>query len=542
MNATANNPGLPANSLIPRAIRFNTTANSAEEYQPYPVDNQLRLRAEFLNIIRRAIENAKTHTELRINPEWILGLIYRETSNFTFAAPVNNREPSLYTDLLVSDFYTIEPVRFQNITNDYTHFYRGRILKGTEQVCNHNILIKNNKFSMGNVVNSEVLSLANEILDLQNSSYIRLIQTVDFRGLSVHNQDIIKFIFAFVNYTRGYFLPEDEIAVRELIYLVRNNKIRNLDNLLEPVSDLFWDAQRGTVRGNKNRFIGYINYILDTKAQADTLVWEGLYAANIGRLAYDRLNRAIDQAPKGNLETLRVVNGNWLGHSGSGRFGGVASPYYLHDIGMRWYYQSHIYTPFSKDWGNLKIGGTTTRETPFAARGGRGRNLSTMDSGGCGVYTIAMIASNLLNQDITPDIALNKVKGTRHLNTALLDSGVPFLTRRLGLGITTLNFRRSGFRQRVKDELAKGNMILFVSRAESGEFPWYYGRGHFMAIRGVTEENRLMVISSTGTDVYRGIRLTPLEVMNKTIDFDTWIRYMSPNRSIVWIIGRNISN
>ena len=366
------------------------------------------------------------------------------------------------------------------------------------------------------------------------SSYESIINSADFRGLSDYNQDAIKFLYSTLGYMRGHIEGTDDAMVRELIRLAKSGALEDIDDLLEGKESKYWDDKSLMWKGSRGPFVKDVKAAYGINVSSDWISWQALHTMAMGRLAYNKLTAAIDAAEKeqvgGGVIGPGSGNGNWIDRPGSGRFGNSGSSYYLDDIGIRWYHQYSGKNQYSQNWGNLKLRGVTRTRTPYPLGGGRYE--ATMASGGCGIYTMAMIASNLLDKDITPDMALNALGG-KHLQNCLLDSGVPVIAKKFGLKTKEVNYKSSDIMTKVKEELNKGNMILFVSRG--GPYPWYAGQGHFMAIRGMTDDGKLLGITSTGS---KG--KTAQEVMKVPVTPQAWLKSLSPNRNYVWVVGLNV--
>lgn len=383
---------------------------------------------------------------------------------------------------------------------------------------------------------------------IKGSNYENIINSDDFRSLSEHNQSFIKFMYASAAYGLGHVTEETDKMAYALIKLAKSGKVEKLDELLKGVESEYWDEKNVRPTGNVIKFINYVNNTyglgLNTtysrgSAQLPYTYWYGVYAACVGRVAYDNMMELINAAEKERVGETGAPNGNWIGRPGSGRFGNNNSTYYLQEIGIRWYHQTHAVNQYSQKWGSLKINGTTYKKTPYLLgydAYGKAVYHSTLASGGCGIYTLAMIASNLLNKDITPDIALAALEG-KYQAGALTDAGVPYLANKLGLQVKTLDYTRSDIIQRIDEELLKGNMILFVARATDGKFPWYNGEGHFMALRGITDDGKYLCISSVGNSA---MGLSAIDVMKTPLDPKTFLKYLSRNRNYVWVVGINL--
>jgi len=553
----------------------------------YPVDRSLRLRAELLNILRKSSEDAYSITGNKVEAAWLLGTIFRETGNDIFNEIDNSNIFSLYTNLLYS-----EPVCGKEdcnyIDNRVSHFVGGSVVNGRDTGNPANQLINTSREHYDNFAvqgighaigfvqfeipyiythlkrlfnNTDVVitdpNNVQKVMDAElgfirpniffvpdamyNSMFLmaedprigggdkeEIINSPQFRGLSERNRRVIKFVYASSAYGRGRVLADDDIMARRLIDIAQDTGI-NLDEMLLDIADRYWNDNSNVWRGSMGSFKDDARDYFGVQINRESISWYGLFSANIGRLAYVKLKEAIEAAEK---EEIVGEIGNWVGRPGSGKFGGGGSEFYLPEVGIRWYHQTHGYGVHSRNWGNLLLNGFTRVRTPFYY--GDGWYRATMASGGCGIYTVAMIASNLLNKDITPDKALTNARGIGIANL-LPDSSVAPLARSLGLDVRTENYKAADFADTVKRELRRGNMILFVSQSNvADDFEWYTGGGHFMAIRGITDDNKLLVISSVGNS---DLGLDHIEVMDYQKDISTWVNHMSNNRDIVWIMG-----
>lgn len=382
----------------------------------------------------------------------------------------------------------------------------------------------------------------------RGSNYDGIINSEDFKSLSEHNRAFIKFMYASAAYGKGHINEDDDKMALALIKLAKSGKIERLDEMLKDVASEYWDEKGIRPSGNIKKFMKYVNdtYGLGmattySRGSVDLpyTYWYGVYAACVGRISYDNMLDLIDKAEKEGTGSVGAPNGNWIGRPGSGRYGNDNSPYYLEEIGIRWYHQTHAVNNYSQTWGRLKLKGTTRKPTPYLLgydENGNPIYQATLASGGCGIYTLAMIASNLLNKDITPDIALAALEG-KYITNLLTDAGVPYLAKKLGLQVKTLNYRSPDIIQKIDEELLKGNMILFVAQATDGKFPWYQGDGHFMALRGITDDGKYLCISSVGNGK---LGLSPIDVMKTPLDPSVFLKYIKPSRSYVWVVGINL--
>lgn len=565
----------------------------------YPMDPKIRLRAELLEILKKSSDDANSINGIRVEPAWVLGTLYRETGNRLFNSINNSKLSSLYKELVIMS-PACGKSSCSYISSGNSHFLGGRIENRVDkgdpytQIINMDKRVYDGDHAVGHfqfempgaygelnrlfgntnaVMGADYINTAKDKVRMDESlgfirpnpmhipdevysitfvmanvptncgsfcprnnpsRYSSILKSEDFNLISKYNQDFIKFMYASAGYGRGHIEGTDDDMALALIKLAKSGKAEYLDELLVEDIDKYWNSGSMTWKGNMNAAARDINSRYGLNIPEGRVSWYGVYAGCMGKLAYMGIG---DQVASAEKEGISVgvgssPNGNWVGHPGSGIFGNSGSQYYLEDIGIRWYHQTYDETVYSSTWGNLKIGGYTSKRTPYPA-GGR-RYEATMTSGGCGIYTLAMIASNLYDKDITPDTALAAIKGS-HVNAMLADSGVPILANKLGLKTKTLNFTRPDIMNRVEQELLKGNMILFVS--VKGPYPWYNGNGHFMAIRGMTSDGKLLGISSVGNS---SAKMSAQELMSVAIEPDIWLKSLSKIRNYVWVVGIDV--
>lgn len=548
----------------------------------YPKDTKLRLRAELLEVLAKSAEDAQKETGNKLEPAWVLGTIYRETGNSMYNALNNSKTSSLFKDLIV-----MNPICGKGsciyVGSNHSHYLGGVIVEGVDKGDPHKHVINTDiglyqqmggdhaigyiQFEIPYIYGTmnKIYSNPTPVLTstdpasvqaqskmdkdlgfirpnplyipdamyngafrlartptITSSDYTNIIQSSEFKKLSEYNQNFIKFVYASAGYGRGNITSSDDEMARALITLGNSGKIEFLDDLVLSQSSVYWDSTTMSSLGNKTTFSNYVNATYGLNMSVDRVAWYGVYSAAVGKVAYVEMQKAIAAAEKegGGTGTNGASNGNWLGKPGSGKFGNNGSKYYSEEIGMRWYNQTSQVNNNSETWGSLFLAPS-----------------SDMATGGCGIYTLAMIASNLYNKDVTPDVVLAALEGNYQLD-CLTDAGVNYLIPKLGLQGKTLNFYSKDIIQQIYDSLDKGNMILFVSQAyNASEFPWYYGEGHFMAIRGKTDDGKLLVVSSIGN--YRA-GLDGPGVANTPLAPETFLKYLSKNRNYVWEVGINV--
>lgn len=381
--------------------------------------------------------------------------------------------------------------------------------------------------------------------DANRSNYDSIITSSDFLSMSESNREFVKFMYASSAYGRGHINSNDDKMALALINAVKSGRIEKLDEMVVNQKDKYWDSSRNTPKGNWRAFIEDVNsryglnmgttyYHEASGGHIMIAYWYGVYAANVGRVAWDEMFRVIEAAEKestGVPEFTGSANGNWVGRPGSGEYGNSGSTYYVNEIGIRWYHQSYRDTANGKNaWGSMMLNPSarTTLVTPYK-RGDR--YVPTMASGGCGIYTLAMVASNLLDRDITPDMARNSLADSDMIY-ALYDFAVPKLANNLGLKSKIMPITGASSHAGIEEELRKGNMIVFISRG--GPIPWYTGGGHFMALRGITDDGKYLGLTSVGSSYGSAV-----EIMKVPIDKEVWRR--SLNRSFVWVVGLNVN-
>ncbi|MEM4385983.1 MAG: hypothetical protein QXD03_05495 [Candidatus Anstonellales archaeon] len=360
------------------------------------------------------------------------------------------------------------------------------------------------------------------------SRFHEIVNSAEFKALDEYDQRFIRFMYASAAYGRGKINGNDDEYALKLIQLKKTvyaNK--HLDEMLYVlgIDKVYWNSSNNMPSGRYDIFLEKANEAYSLGSSKFNASWYGIYSAVVGKVIYDRLTEVISKAEKegtrgggsnsGSIKIVGSSNGNWVGRPGSGRFGNKSgSKYYLDSIGIKWYYQTSKVTKHSSTWGSLPL-----------------LPNSTMARGGCGIYTLAMIASNLYDKDITPDIALRALEG-KYQARCLVDAGVPYLANKLGLQTTIINYTRPDIKDVIINELNKGNMILCVVKANRGEFEWYSGAGHFIAIRGYTDDKKLLCITSCGAN-----GRSPEQVMQIPMDMDKFLRYLSRNRNYFWSVG-----
>ena len=562
----------------------------------YPKDPKLRLYAELLEILDKASEDVYERTGIKVEPAWILGTAWRETTNRLFNQLNSTNATSLLKDLLI-----ISPAcgkgNCKYMAEGISHYHGGTVSGGKDtgdpytQAHNHTESTYNRLYpsgSGGHAVgymqfesyliyhhlsrmygNTEKIIKNGRAADVQSqlimdeqlgfvrpnpfyipdslynaafilgsvptnnksnpSKYRDIINSAEFKSLSERNQNFIKFVYGTAGYVRGNMQSYEDEMARELIRIIREGKIQNLDEMINSKSNKYWNSKDMVWKGSRGNITLDIKRDYGINIQNDRMAWQGVWSANMGRIAYDSIVEIVEAAEK--EETYDGIvgdgTGNWVGKPGSGRFGNSSgSKYYLDDIGIRWYYQSSRNTTNSESWGSIRMRGMSESTGKPA----------TLASGGCGIYTVAMIASNLLDKDITPDMAISAID-SKYYSSHLSDAGATLLAKKLGLQVKTYSYKKSDIIEVVKRELGKGNMILFVGKG--GPYPWYGGDGHFMALRGVTDDGKFLGISSVGNSRHKP-KLSAQQVMNIPITPDAWLRGQSPNRDYIWIMGLNV--
>lgn len=380
--------------------------------------------------------------------------------------------------------------------------------------------------------------------DGTKSDYDNIVKSSDFLSMSEENQGFVKFMYASAAYGRGHINSTDDKMALALIKAVKNGRIEKLDEMVINQKDKYWNSSANTPKGNWKAFIEDVNsrYGLGLQttyfhqASGSNIMlpyWYGVYAANVGRVAWNEMAGVIEAAEKestGEPGFSGAANGNWVGQPGSGEFGNTGSPYYVNELGIRWYHQSYKDTANGKNaWGSMMMNPSarTSIKTPYPRGAGY---IPTLASGGCGIYTLAMVASNLLDKDITPDMA-RKSLADNDMVYALYDSAVPKLARNLGVQSKIISAKSSSVHSEIEKELRKGNMIVFISRG--GPKPWYTGNGHYMALRGITEDGKYLGITSVGSTYG-----SAAEIMSVPVEKEIWRNSLS--RDFVWVVGLNV--
>ena len=547
----------------------------------YPKDKKLKLLAELIEILKKSSNDAKEYTGVYVDPAWMLGTIIRESGNRLINEINTEKYTSIFKELMVMN----PPCGKSNcsyINNGHSHFVGGTVKNGVDmgdpytQIINMDNSLYDGDHAVGQlqfempgaygelnrvygkptaILGSDYKSTASTLVKMDNnlgfirpnpfytpdavysgtfkmagaprensqypSNYKNMLNSKEFKSLNKQDQDFIKFMYASTNYGRGHIRGSDDDMAEALIKLAKSGGI-NLDEMGLDLQYKYWNSSTKTRLGSMTGLSRDINDRYGLGIDTDRVSWYGVYSACIGRIGYNDIVKAIDAAEKEGytIGGPGSANGNWIGRPGSGVFGGSGTEFYVDDLGIRWYHQSENATnPKARAWSRLIIG-----------------SGKPMSKSGCGIYTMAMIASNLFNKDITPDqaLALAKSKPSVIINGMLGNAGVDVLANDLGLKTKKINItnRELGL-QEINKELDLGNMILFVS--VGGPYPWYGGDGHFMAVRGYDKIN--------GTVKYHGITSAnnsktgakALDIMKIPIDGHTWLKSVS--RTYVWVVG-----
>lgn len=540
-------------------------------------DRMSKLRAELLDVMQKSVDEVNKSTGINIEVPWVLGTVCRETANSIWSSLENSNIKSIHDDLIL-----INPVCGKGdcsyIKGGVSHFVGGTVVNGVDRGDPRNQeidtdmahydgdhaigfmqlevpyiyskltriygkekksgvrtemdtkrgFIRPNPMYVPDIVYNSIYSLAVKPTNCGNyckrnepSDYEEILSSSRFAKMSEYNQDCIKFIYSSCAYGRGHIEKTDDEMVEQLIGLVNSGKVKNIDELANSSSSKFWSDKRLRWKSSMGNFADEVNDITEINIPRGRVSWYGLYAVCSGKIAYTSIQASLKNSS---------TSGGEFFNKEEGRYRDSGSDYYSERLGIRWYNQTSRVNPNSMNWGNIRINGTTSLVTPYKLE--EERYGATMATGGCGVYTIAMIASNIYDKDITPDIVLATLEG-KHMSGALTDVGVGVICNKLGLTMRTEEYNSNRFKDIVSDEIDRGNMILFVGKG--GPNPWYGGKGHFMAIRGIDSKGKLIGISSTGN--YR-LGLSAYQTMAVHIDFDDWVESMSENRPYVWVIGR----
>lgn len=171
----------------------------------------------------------------------------------------------------------------------------------------------------------------------------------------------------------------------------------------------------------------------------------------------------------------------------------------LDDGSFYWYHQSQETCDYnaSSDYGlvgSLHAGGASN---------------GTMSARGCGIYSTAMALSNLLGEEITPWVVIDKVMGCpiegtqgSYYFTSTVNNGISYSGSSVTMDMNTLasliNTAYGGvgiqasvvdFEQSTIDSYFNDSSIYayaitsYQNSGKSSDFTWYGGAGHFMVLR-----------------------------------------------------------
>lgn len=351
-----------------------------------------------------------------------------------------------------------------------------------------------------------------------------------YSSLSDYNKSCVDFLIAMSYYSGGGLSYRKEM-IEQVIAKVNNGEVENIDDLGLSLADKYWDKENNRVIGPGIKQFGKdferVTGINPGSVGKYREIVNGMFALFLGRVACEDMQADIDAAEKdGPVGGAGggASDGNWLDHPGSGRFGNDNSPYYVDELGVRFYSQTRENPAYGDKWWNIALNGwSDTYGRP-----------ATLETGGCGIYTVAMVASNLLNKDITPDVVRGMLQADM-VGNCLYDTGVDYALTQLGLTHKKLNYTSADAIDKVNEELKKGNLIIFVSAR--GPSPWYGGAGHFMALRGIDDSGNYLSLNSAGNA--RNGR-DPIDLMGVAVSPDSWKASLSPVRNYVWVVGVNV--
>lgn len=150
----------------------------------------------------------------------------------------------------------------------------------------------------------------------------------------------------------------------------------------------------------------------------------------------------------------------------------------------------------------------------------------TMSARGCGIYSTAMALSNLLDEEITPYVVIQKVMGCtiksdsrgNYYFESHAENGLQYTGTNATIHMSTLADR---INEAYKDEgviaevieFNKANVDKYLDNDEmyayiinswggsggSSSFPWYKGNGHFMVMRNKSEDGKYQCFTSAST-------------------------------------------
>ena len=541
----------------------------------YPKDPKIRYRAELLEILNKSVDDAKSSSGVRIEPAWILGTIYRETGDRLYTNMNNTNIASIYKDLLPAS-PACTKTSCVYLRNGISHYHNGIVVGGVDkgdpskQVINtsqatynsmggdHAIgyiqfeipyfythlrrlyknttpvlsgsndiatvtaeskvdpdlgFIRPNAFALTDSMYNGAFSMTKEP-EVSSGDYSSIIVSNDFKSLSEYNQNFIQFMYASCAYGRGSIAESDDDMARALITLAKSGQIEFLDDMVLSKADKYWDRSKMASRGNKNTFINDINSRYGLGVGAGNIGWYGVYAASVGKVAYVEMIKLVAEAEKDGpiLGGDGAAIGNWLDHPGSGAYGGSGSKYYVNELGVRWYAQVHrTDTVNGSNWGKLKF------------------LNNTMADIGCGIYALSASISNLTNKDITPDIIYHSVAEGGVLMSYNV---VKRACDQYGLNSYQLNdANTAGGMAKVVEELKAGKMVEVYINGH-GSFPWRRTVSstsfHFILLKGVTADGKLLHITSTGNqgvnaETLMKIAVTPEQLMPRMQNAHVWV-------------------
>ena len=564
----------------------------------YPKDPILKSRAMLLEIIQTSVNDVESKRSVWIEPAYIMGTMYRESGNHVYQIIDSDKSKNLLTDLIVFNPACGKGSKCQWMQNGVSHFIGGKVTGGkdtgdartqrintdkrlyTEFGGDHAIgavqfeipyidnrlkffypsgnagalkqydmdeklgFIRPNVCYVPDAIYNCAIMHSNDLSTNKSepSNYKKILQSADFNGLNKRNKSFIRFVYAEAQYGRGHIRASDDEMILELINLVKSGKIEYLDEMLKPVKNQYYSASTHRPSGDKIKASEYMRKTYGITIPSIYVSWYGVYAGCVGRIVWDSLTEEIAAAEKdepiggGVISGAGATNGNWLKYPGSGYFAAVpGGKYYSQQVNATIYKQTANSTPWAdKSWGTTRLNGTRDNGQP-----------ATMASGGCGIYSLSFIATNLYGQDLNPGYCRNllsqaaKKSGKslgNYLSTCLHDLGVDLLAEELGFAYTKVRYDNKTaqqFEEYVIKQLKKGNQILGVWKG--GPPGWYEGGGHFMVIRGYNNQNnKLRVFSSVGTSRsgWDNEKTCLVE-----LDAATVKKYFSTNRNYFWVIG-----
>lgn len=565
----------------------------------YPKDPRLANRARLLEVLDESSKSVYEETGIHIEPSYILGALYRETGNSVLNIIDDNLSLNLYKDLYIMNPACGKGNGCNYINNGVSHYVGGTVVNGVDQGNPRTDLFNtdmgsyekygpdhalgflqfevpyvysslNRVYPIGdaelnedgqqsftlNTIDSELNFIRPNIFYVPDviyscffrhtrtnyatlsdshggpSNYTAVFESDEFKALNERNQSFIRFMYAEADYGRGHVHEQEDDMAYELMRIVNEGKIEYLDEMLMPVASSYYTeytANGGaTMGGNWRSAEEYLRNTYGINIDVGNVAWYGVYAACVGKIAEVNFEKTIlAYTDVSDSSNIGAEDGNWLERPGSGKFGNFDNnKYYNEEMQLTMYKQTNLASPWADpSWGGMKLNSGN----------------STMQSGGCGIYSLAFCASNLKGKEVNPGYSLDLLKdsaGSRigaYLSTCLHDNGVTYLASELDLKAVTLNYASktdSAFEQEVIEQLDKGNLILGVWK---GSFEWYNGGGHFMVIRGYNPENNYFrVYSSVGASGKSQEQVMGIELPMSTIKAN-----LSNNRSYVWIVGLN---